>query len=198
MCNYTIVVNHLKRKLIRYGILIALGYFILKPMIPIGDYCGGLLTVLNFFFFGGLLVLALLIITIIDVIRNKKTKEKFDFIPLVLTLTIGISYFLILHQDESKFWTERKLTGWIAVESTPKSGLLRLYKNGTFAATLHNADYSCTFQGDYEMNNNRLKLNRLDLSEVTQKVFTTEYIVNEQSNTLQPTDKSYGIIQVRE
>ena len=167
-------------------------------MIPIGDYCGGLLTVLNFFFFGGLLVLAFLIITIVDVIRNKKRKEKFDFIPLVLTLIIGISYFLILEQDESKFWTERTLTGWIEIESTPKSGLLRLYKNGTFAATLHSADYSCTFQGDYELNDNLLKINRLDLSEVTEKVFTTEYIINNKSKTLNPTDKSYGVIEIRE
>lgn len=167
-------------------------------MIPIGDYCGGLLTVLNFLFFGGLLVLAFLIITIVDVIRNKKTKEKFDFIPLVLTLIIGMSYILILEQDESKFWTERTLTGWIEIKSTPKSGLLRLYKNGTFAATLHSADYSCTFQGDYELNNNRLKLSRLDLSEITQKVFTTEYIVNDQSKTLSPTDKSYETIEIIE
>ena len=187
----------MKRKLIKYGILAVLGYFILKPIIPIGDYCGGLLNALNFFFFSGFLVLALLIITIVDIIRNKKTKQKFDFIPLVLTLVIGISYFVILDQEESKFWTERTLTGQIEVKSTPKSGLLRLYKNGTFAATLHSADYSCTFQGDYELNDNHLILNRLDLSELTQKVFTTEYIINEQSNTLMPSDKSYGIIEIR-
>ena len=187
----------MKRNLIKYGIIIALGYFILKPVIPIGDYCGGLLAALNFFFFVGLLVLSILIITIVDVIRNKKTKAKFDFIPLILTLIIGITYFLILEQEESKFWTKRTLTGRIEVESTPKSGSLRLYKNGTFAVTLHSADYSCTFQGDYQLNDNLLKLNRLDLSEITQNVFTTEYVVNEQSKTLMPTDKSYGIIEIR-
>ncbi len=141
--------------------------------------------------------MAFIIITIIDVIRNKKTKQKFDFIPLVLTLTIGMSYFLILEQDESKFWTERILTGWIEVEPTPKSGQLRLYKNGTFAAILHNADYSRTFQGGYELNDNRLRLNRVDLPEVTQKVFTTEYDDNDKNKTLNPTDKSYGIIEIR-
>jgi len=65
-------------------------------MIPIGDYCSGLLNDLNFIFFSGLLLLAFIIITIIDIFRNKKTKEKFDFIPLIITLTIGISNFLII------------------------------------------------------------------------------------------------------
>jgi hypothetical protein len=169
----------LKKKLIKYGILIVLGYLILKPMIPIGDYCGGLLTVLNFFLFGGLLVLAFLTITITDVVRNRKTKEKFDFIPLILILIIGVSCFLILEQKETKFWTERTLTGQTEILSTPKSGQLRLYKNGTFAATLFSADYSCTFQGKYELNHNLLELKRTDLSELTEKVFTTEYIVDE-------------------
>ena len=177
--------------------MIVLGYLILKPIIPIGDYCGGLLTILNFFFFGGLLILAFLIITILDVIRNRKTKSKFDFIPLILTLVIGISFYLIQDQTESKFWTERILSGWIEIESTPRSGELRLYKNGTFSATLYSADNSCTFQGDYQLNNNKLNLERKDLSELTSKVFTTEYIINEKNKTLNPTDKNFGIITIR-
>ena len=167
-------------------------------MIPIGDYCGGLLTVLNFILFGGLLVLAFLTITITDMVRNRKTKENFDFIPLVLTLIIGFSYFLILEQKEPKFWTERTLIGRTEIFSTPRSGQLNLYKNGTFAATLYSADYSCTFQGKYELNDKRLELKRTDLPEVTEKVFTTEYIIDEQTKTLNPTDKNYSIIEIRE
>ena len=189
--------NEKKRKLIKYGIIIVLGFLVLKPIIPIGDYCGGLLTILNFFFFGGLLILAFLIITILDVIRNKKTKSKFDFIPLILTLVIGISFYLIQDQEESKFWTKKILSGRIEVESTPRSGELRLYKNGTFSTTLYSADYSCTFQGDYELNDDRLKLKREDLSELTSKVFTTEYIINEKNKTLNPIDKNFGIITIR-
>ena len=186
-----------RRKLIKYGILIVLGYLILKPIIPIGDYCGGLLTVLNFLFFGAVLVLSFLVITILDIIRNKKTKQKFDFIPLIITLFIGISFYLIQDQEENKFWTERTLTGWILVESSPKSGELRLYKNGTFSVTLFNADYSCTFQGEYVLNNDKIKLERKELTELTDSVFTTEYIINEKNKTLNPTDKNFGIITIR-
>ena len=189
--------NEKRRKLIKYGILVVLGYLTLKPIIPIGDYCGGLLTILNFFFFGGLLILAFLIITILDVIRNKKTKSKFDFIPLILTLVIGISFYLIQDQEESKFWTKKVLSGRIEVKSTPRSGELRLYKNGTFSTTLYSADYSCTFQGNYKLNDNRLILERKDLSELTSKVFTTEYFINEKSKTLNPIDKNFGIITIR-
>jgi len=38
----------------------------------------------------------------------------------------------------------------------------------------------------------------MDLSELTQKVFATEYIVNDQNKTLNPTDKNYRIIEIRE
>lgn len=134
---------------------------------------------------------------ILDVIQIKKGKGKFDYVPLILTLVIGISFYLIQDQNESKFWTERILSGRIEIESTPKSGELRLYKNGTFSTTLYSADYSCTFQGDYELENNKLKLDRKDLSELTSKVFTTEYTLNKKNKTLNPTDKNFGIIKIR-
>lgn len=167
-------------------------------MIPIGDYCSGLLTALNFFFFGGLLVIAILIITIIDVIKSKKTKKRFDVIPITLTLIIGLSFFIIIKQEEPKFWTERTLIGWIEVESTPKSGRLLLYQDGTFAATLHSADYSCTFQGDYELIDDQLKLNRIDVSEITNNVFTTAYLIDNLNKTLIPVDEDFGKIEIRE
>jgi len=188
----------LRKKLITYGILIVLGYLFLKPIIPIGDYCSGLLGALNFFFIGGLLVIALLILTIINIIGIKKNKIRFDFIPLLIVFFLGVTYFSILGQDEKKFWTKTTLSGWIEVKSTPKSGSLKLFKNGTFATTLHSADYSCTFQGDYELTNGKLNLKRADLPELTEKVFTTEYVLNESNQTLNPTDKNFGMLEIRE
>ncbi len=112
-------------------------------------------------------------------------------------MTIGIIYFSILELDDRKFWTKRTLTGRIEVEATPKSGVLKLYKNGTFAATLHNADNSCTFQGKYAIHDNKLELKRLDLSDMTQRVFTTQYFLDKNNKTLNPIDKSYGIVEIR-
>jgi len=95
------------KKLITYSILIVLGYLFLKPVIPIGDYCNRLLGALNFFFFGGILVIVVLILTIINVIRIKKNKIQFDFIPLLIVFFLGVAYFSILSQDEKIFWTKK-------------------------------------------------------------------------------------------
>lgn len=187
----------MKKKLITYGILIVLGYLFLKPIIPIGDYCAGLLGALNFFFIGVLLIITLLILTIINIIGIRKNKIRFDFIPLAIVIILGVTYFSILEQDDRKFWTKTIVSGWIEIESTPKSGSLKLFKNGTFAATLHSADYSCTFQGDYELTGVNLNLKRADLSELTEDVFTTEYILDKNTQTLNPVGKKFGIIEIR-
>lgn len=72
------------------------------------------------------------------------------------------------------------------MEGTPKSGTLELFKNGSFGASYHRADYSCTYQGDYEIIDNRLVLKRTDLTELTDQVFTTEYLINRKDSVLKP------------
>ncbi len=170
----------------------------LNPIIPIGDYCGGLISVLNFFVFAGLLGLSLLIITIVDLIQLRRKKKKFDFIPLILTLGFGISFFVIFENKEHKFWTNQTLAGMVLKDGTPKSGALRLYENGSFAATYYHADYSCTFQGDYELNQNRLVLKRDDLVTQTDSLFATEYLLIRKDSMLKPTNENFEKIDIRE
>jgi len=57
---------------------------------------------------------------------------------------------------------------------------------------------SCTFQGDYELTDGKLNLIRAYLPELTERVYTTVYIVNEKTQTLNPTDKNFGKIEIRE
>lgn len=186
------------KALFKYGILVFFGGALLYQFLPIGDYCGGLLGFFYFLFFGGLILLAFLIITIIDLVALWKKKRRFDFIPLILVLVFGALFYLQQGLKNKKFWTEKSLSGGIEIEFTPKSGYLQLYKNGTFGATFHSADYSCTFQGDYELKEDTLRLKRPELPELTNGTFATEYLVDKQLGTITPSDPNFGVIQIVE
>lgn len=84
----------------------------------------------------------------------------------------------------------------IEIEGTAKSGTLELYENGSFTASYHRADYSCTFQGDYEINDNNLKLKRAELTELTENLFTTKYIINRNDSILISIDVGFKEIEI--
>ncbi|CAM1340423.1 hypothetical protein [Tenacibaculum aestuarii] len=186
----------MKKKLLKYGILSFFGIAMIYQFIPIGDYCRGLLNGLNLLFFGGLLILTFLIITIRSLLKLFKQKKQFDFIPFFLIIFFGVCTYLIIGLENEKFWTKRILVGIIEVYGTPKSGTLTLYKNGSFGATYHKADYSCTFQGNYEIKNDTLLLKRKNLNELTEKTFTTEYIIDRKNNILKPKNKDFKIVEI--
>ncbi|MCB0475524.1 MAG: hypothetical protein KDC69_07600, partial [Flavobacteriaceae bacterium] len=83
------------------------------------------------------------------------------------------------------------LIGFVEKKGTPKSGTLVLFKNGSFGASYHRADYSCTYQGDYEIIDNRLTLKRTDLTELTDSVFTTEYLIDRKDSILKPIENGF-------
>ena len=106
-------------------------------------------------------------------------------------------YFLVDMPDK-KFWTDKSLIGFLEIEGTSKSGTLVLFKNGTFGASHHHADYSCTYQGNYKIIDNQLFLKRTDLTELTDKVFTTEYLINRKDSILQPMKNGFMKIEISE
>ena len=159
--------------------------------LPIGDYCSGLVNFLNSLFLIGFLILIVLILAIGNLIRIKKEKGKFDFIPLILVLFFGAMWYILVDMTDKKFWTDKSLIGFVEKKGTPKSGTLVLFKNGSFGASYHRADYSCTYQGDYEIIDNRLTLKRTDLTELTDSVFTTEYLIDRKDSILKPIENGF-------
>lgn len=167
----------------------------LFQFLPVGDYCSGLANFMSSLIIIGLLVLIVFILTIRNLIRIKKEKGKFDFTPLVLVLFFGAMWYFLVDMTDKKFWTDKSLIGFVEIDGTPKSGTLELFKNGSFGASHHRADYSCTYQGNYEIIDNRLILKRIDLAELTDKVFTTEYLINRKDSILKPIEN--GFIGIR-
>lgn len=133
--------------------------------------------------------------TIRNLIQIKKKNKKFDFIPLILVLIFGTIWYLIIDMPNKKFWTEKALVGFIEIEGTPKSGTLELFKNGSFGASYRQADYRCTYQGEYKIIDNQLILDRAELSQLTDEVFTTEYLINQKDSILKPIKD--GFIEIR-
>jgi hypothetical protein len=169
--------------------------------LPVGDYCSGLGNFLSSLFIIGFLILIVFILAIRNLIQIKKKKEKFDFIPLIITLIFGIIWYFLVDMTDKKFWTEESLVGFVEMEGTPNSGTLVLFENGSFGASYHRADYSCTYQGNYEIVDSLLTLKRIDLSELTNKVFTTEYLINRKDSILKPMKdgfKEIGISKMNE
>jgi hypothetical protein len=93
------------------------------------------------------------------------------------------------------------LIGFVEKEGTPKSGTLVLFKNGSFGASYHRADYSCTYQGDYEIIDNQLTLKRANLTELTDSIFTTKYLIDRKNSILKPIENGFmeiGISNIAE
>ncbi|MGY5353521.1 hypothetical protein [Wenyingzhuangia sp. IMCC45467] len=191
----------MRKRTIKYGIISLIGIYLIFQFLPVDDYCSGLGNFLSSLFIIGLLILIVFVLAIRNLIRIKKKKEKFDFIPLIITLFFGVMWYFLVDMTDKKFWTEESLVAFVEMEGTPNSGSLVLFKNGSFGASYHRADYSCTYQGNYEIVDNRLTLKRSDLSELTHKVFTTEYLINRKDSLLKPMKdgfKEIGISKINE
>jgi hypothetical protein len=186
----------LNTNLVKYGIISIIGIILIYQFLPIGDYCSGLLNFLHSLFLVGLLIIIIFVLAIRNLIQIKKRKIKFDFIPLILVLFFGTMWYFLVNMTDKKFWTDKSLIGFVEIEGTPKSGTLVLFNNGSFGASHHHADYSCTYQGDYEIIDNLLILKRADLSELTDKVFTTEYLINRTDSILKPKKNGFMTIGI--
>ena len=186
----------MNKKIIKYGIVSLIGAILIYQFLPIGDYCSGLLNFINSLVLFGLLVIVVLILVIQNLLIIKRKKGKFDFIPLVLFLFFGALWYFLVDIPNKKFWAQKTIIGFVAKEGTPDSGTLVLFKNGSFGASHHHADYSCTYQGDYEIIDNRLILKRTDLMELTDSIFTTEYLINRKDGVLKPTENAFLEIRI--
>lgn len=186
----------MKPKIIKYIILILLGSLMLYQFIPIGDYCDGMANGLFFLALGVLFLLAFLIILIFDIIKRVKHKQQFDFIPLIIfIIVVGCNYSL-LKVENKKFWTTEVLIADLEQDNFIRTNRITLYNNNSFAITDFRTDYQCTIQGNYTLKGDTLKLDRKDLSELTDNVFTSHYIISKSDSILVAINKKFENIMI--
>lgn len=176
--------------------MITLTLLTLYQILPIGDYCSGLVQALLMILFCGLSILSFIIFTIIDITRLIRKKIKFDFTPLIILTSFFLVFFIFINSESDKFWTKTVLTGQID-EGDLRAAHIQLYSNNTFSASISYVDWSCTYQGDYKINNDTLFLKRDDLSELTNNVFDTKYKFSDQDSLLIPVDKKFKMVKIK-
>jgi len=179
----------------KYLILIIFGVLTLNIFLPIGDYCRGIVTGVGFIFFGSIFILSFLIFLMINLYQVYKKKKKIDFVLIIIFLFFISATTILLNLENKKFWSHIVMEG-IVLDDNFNSGKIILYKNGTFAATHRRIDYSCTYQGNYDLKNDILVLRRENLSELTTYLFTNEYILSKKDSIFQPIDGNYALIQI--
>jgi len=69
--------------IIKYGAILLLGYLMLAAVIPIGDYCSGLIAFKNGLFYGLPLLVLLLVLTGYNLYQYRKNGNKLNFKPRV-------------------------------------------------------------------------------------------------------------------
>ena len=185
----------MKLKGLKYIALIVFGFLFIKDYFPFGDYCSGLLSAFKFILFGGLFLLLFLILSISNIIQVIKKRVKFDYILLLIFLFFVITESLLMKLDHRKFWIKSVWEGNISFDHRPKSGVLYLYKNNTFEATHNYADFSCTYDGKYEINQDTLLLLRSTIILDTDSLFTNKYKFNKHKNKLIPFSNTFKIIE---
>lgn len=183
-------------RIIKYGLLGILIFLTVYQNFPIGDYCSGLVEALTFMFFCGLSILTFAIFLTIDLIKTFKRKRKFDYVILLFFGIFLTTNFLLLKIENKKFWTKTLLIGQIEVGDL-RVPQLKLYDNQTFSASTSYADYSCTYQGDYLIENDTLILKRNELSELTNQLFFTKYLISISDSLLKPIDHEYRNIKIK-
>lgn len=167
----------------------------LYQILPIGDYCSGLVQALLMIIFGGLLILSFIVFTIVDVVRLIRKKIRFDFLPLIIITVFFSVFFIFINSETDKFWTKTTLTGQTD-EGDLRAAQIQLYSNNSFSVRISYVDWSCTYQGDYKINNDTLFLKRDDLTELTNNVFDTKYKFSYQDSLLIPIDKKCKKIKI--
>ena len=186
----------MRYRLIKSGLLIALAILTLYQILPFGDYCSGLVQIILMLVFGGFLILTFLVFTVIDIVRLIRKKVNFDFIPLIIMLLVGLTFYIFINADSDKFWTKTKLTGQIDVGDL-RGAQMQLYDNNTFAVRISYVDWTCTYQGNFKIIGDTLILEKVELPELTDHVFNTKYKLSQQDSLLIPFDKKYNTIKIK-
>lgn len=140
--------------------------------------------------FSFLFLLSVIIYFIIDIYRKKFDKYVLIIFTLVVALNIGsLTIF------ESIFSIYIYLKGIIA-NSNFHDKYIELYKNKTFKIEIKEIEWSCYFQGDYEIKNDSLILTKENLSSETEHNFTKKYKIDSHNKVLIPYEKEFDTIKI--
>ena len=116
----------------------------------------------------------------------------------MIFIFFSLILYSLIKNGHNKFWIKQTLIGRIINEHQPTNGMLKLYKNGTFEVSMYYVDSNCTYVGDYEIQNDTIKLNRKNLESETNNYFTTKYIIIKEEKKMKPLNGKFEEIKLTE
>lgn len=162
---------------------------------PFGDRCSGLAHIIGWFMLVGVFFAVLLIETGVDLYRFIKLKKRYDFVPLIIAGATAFLTIAMFKLETWKPWTSEVFKGEVEVGDLRSAGLT-LYANGTFNAYSAFVDYSCNYEGRYELTGDTLMLLREDLPDLTNRVFTTQYLLQLPDSSFSPVSGGFKPITI--
>lgn len=185
----------MNKALIKHLCFLIPGLLALYILLPIGDYSFGMAHAFGFVFFELLFLLVFIVIIVKQIAKVKKVK--FDYIPIGIFLLQSLLLCLSFTSKDRKFWTVPIITAEIDSENI-HGGSLTLYKNNSFNATQGFADFTHSYQGNYIISNDTLYLEREDLPQITEGLFTTIYLINQKDKTITPPEGNFLNLRIVE
>jgi hypothetical protein len=181
-------IKKVNNKYIKYGILSFLGLLTFKFYIHFGDYCSGMFEGLLWMFFCLIFIVVSISIVIYDLI-----KRKFDYKVFIIISIIFIYNYLQFNRIDGN--KDAVLIGLL--DNSNNDRILTLNKNETFVIKIQELHWSCYKKGDYEIKDNILTLEKENLIQETDSLFTNKYKIDLKRKALIPLEKGFNTITIQ-
>ena len=174
--------NHIK-----YVILSFLGFLTIKKNIHFGDYCSGMPDGIQWLFFCFIFIITSIIIVVRNEIKGKTDSKIYIIITIVFLLNLLFTYLQFNKLDDNK---DAVLIGFV----DKRSSKIDLNENKSFVITLQQPEWSCYKKGEYEIKDNILTLEKDNLIQETDSLFTYKYKIDIKNKVLIPLEKGFNTI----
>ncbi len=162
-------------------ILIVTGFFMVRCILLIGDGCKDQGDGFLFIFLAIFYLISFIILQIQSIFKIYKRNEKYNFMPLIITLLLIVAVTLSFYQESFESTTLLKA-------KSIKHHTLNLRKNNTFKIQIRYVEASCFFTGNYQINGDTLILLDENIENETDYAFYNKYLINKKMNLLYPVE----------
>jgi len=179
---------------IKYFTVIFLFAVLLKTISFYTDYCA---TVYNIFFIPTLITIILINVVILYLIDYRKGSFKITNRTLLILLSLTgltLAANTIHSRKEIKYHLSVKPNYNVGV----KGFEIKLYEDQTYEISGYWQHGSCHYFGNYELENDTLKIFNRNVSEKTQNQMTTHYQFNRHQQLFEPIEEGYPVMSLGE
>ncbi len=167
-------------------ILLVIGGLIIKTQVLIDESCQGFIEGIWLLFLCVIYLVALVVILMVPFFQSSKQNIPFNFLPLVTTLLIIVSFYAFA---SDKFDSSTKILAIMDDKGGMGKHILKLKENGSFVIQMREIEWSCFYKGNYNLIHDTIVLNR-NVQSLTHSLFSDKYLIERSGKYLLPLDRS--------